>query len=58
MVGPPDDISRENRLAIEHHGRVVVLGELPMLNPLTPERLRGWAEASLDADGRLADFLS
>jgi dethiobiotin synthetase len=58
MVGPPDDISRENRLAIEHYGGVSVLGEMPMLNPLTPERLRGWAETSLDADGRLADFLS
>jgi dethiobiotin synthetase len=58
MVGPPDDISRENRLAIEHYGGVSVLGEMPMLNPLTPERLREWAETSLDADGRLADFLS
>ena len=58
MVGPRDDVSRENLLAIEHYGRVAVLGEMPMLNPLTPERLRGWAEASLDADGRLTDFLS
>ena len=58
MVGPPDEISRENRLAIEHYGRVAVLGEMPTLNPLTPERLRGWAETSLDAEGRLADFLS
>ena len=58
MVGPPDEISRENRLAIEHYGRVAVLGEMPTLNPLTPERLRGWAEVSLDAEGRLADFLS
>ena len=38
MVGLPD---RENRLAIEHYGRVAVVGEMPMLNPLTPERLRG-----------------
>jgi len=58
MVGPLDEISRDNRLAIEHHGRVAVLGEMPTLNPLTPERLRGWAETSLDAAGRLADFLS
>lgn len=58
MVGPPGDIVRDNRLAIEHHGRVAVLGELPTLNPLTPERLRGWAEASLDAGGRLTEFLA
>ena len=61
MVGPPDNLARlarENRLAIEHYGRVAVLGEMPMLNPLTPERLRGWAETSLDAGGRLAEFLA
>jgi dethiobiotin synthetase len=58
MVGPPDDVSRENRLAIEQYGRVAVLGEMPMLNPLTPERLREWAEKSLDAEGRLSDLLS
>lgn len=58
MVGPLDDLARENRLAIEHYGRVAVLGEMPMLNPLTPERLRGWAETSLDAEGRLAEFLA
>ena len=57
MVGPLDDVARENRLAIEHYGRVAVLGEMPMLNPLTPERLRGWAETSLDADGRLTELL-
>lgn len=58
MVGPTDDLARENRLAIEHYGRVAVLGEMPMLYPLTPERLRGWAETSLDADGRLAELLA
>ena len=57
MVGPVDDLSRENRLAIEHYGHVAVLGEMPVLNPLTPDRLRAWAEVSLDADGRLGDFL-
>jgi dethiobiotin synthetase len=58
MVGPPDDVSRENRLAIEEYGGVAVLGEMPMLNPLTPDRLREWAETSLDAEGRLSDLLS
>jgi len=57
MVGPSDDVATENRLAIEHYGGTAVLGEMPMLNPLTPERLRAWAETSLDADGRLTDFL-
>ena len=32
--------------------------DTPNVNPLTPERLRGWAETSLDSDGRLTDFLS
>lgn len=58
MVGPADDISRENRLAIERYGRAVVVGEMPTLNPLTPEGLRKWAEGSLDADGRLAELLT
>jgi malonyl-CoA O-methyltransferase len=54
MVGPPDG---ENRLAIEQHGQVPVVGELPMLDPLTPETLRYWADASLDVDGRLRAYL-
>ncbi len=58
MVGSPD---RENRLAIERYGRVAVLGELPVLQPpgqpLAPEALGRWAEASLDAEGRLKGFL-
>jgi hypothetical protein len=37
---------------------VAVLGEMPMLNPLTEDRLRRWAETSLDAEGRLTDLLS
>lgn len=37
MLGAPD---AANRAAIEHHGRVRVLAELPRLEPLTPERLR------------------
>jgi len=58
MVGPADDLSRENRLAIEYYGGVAVLGEMPTLNPLTPERLRGWAETSLDPARRLAEWLT
>ena len=55
MVGTPD---RENRLAIEHYGRVPVVGEMPTLIPLTPDRLRSWAETSLDTEGRLRELLT
>lgn len=41
MVGPPD---ADNRLAIEAHGNVQVIGELPMLSPLTPLALQGEAD--------------
>jgi dethiobiotin synthetase len=54
MVGAPD---AENRSAIEHYGGVPVLGELPVMNPLTADRLQAWANASLDAGGQLAEFL-
>ena len=37
MVGPRDDLARENRMAIERYGGVTVVGELPSLDPLTPE---------------------
>ncbi|MGE0448977.1 MAG: dethiobiotin synthase [Vicinamibacterales bacterium] len=37
MVGSPNE---ENRLAIERHGCVPVVGELPQYSPLTPDRLR------------------
>ena len=55
MVGPPD---AENRLAIEHYGGIAAVGELPLLNPLTPKALRHWAEMSLDVDGDLTEFLT
>ena len=54
MVGPPN---AENRLAIERHGRVGVVGELPVLEPLTPDTLQRWAEDSLDPAGRIIEFL-
>jgi dethiobiotin synthetase len=57
MVGPPDDLSRENRRAIERHGNVPVVGELPTLDPLTPEALGQWAEAFFDREGRLMEWL-
>jgi dethiobiotin synthase len=57
MVGPPGDLAGENRLAIERYGSVPVVGELPTLDPLTPETLRQWAEVSLDREGRLMEWL-
>jgi dethiobiotin synthase len=43
----------ENRQAIERYGRVPVLGEMPVFDPLTPERVRQWAVSALDPDFRL-----
>lgn len=53
MVGPPN---ADNRLAIEQYGDVMVLGELPMLDPLTPETLGAWARAGLDPRDRLREM--
>lgn len=57
MVGLSGNLVRENRLAIEQHGSVPVVGELPTLDPLTPEALRRWAETCLDREGRLREWL-
>jgi dethiobiotin synthase len=53
MVGKPN---RDNREAIEHYGRVSVLGEMPLLDPLNAAAVRRWAVAELDPYGRLAEF--
>jgi dethiobiotin synthetase len=55
MVGPPNAANRE---AIESFGKVQVLGQLPLLTPLTPESLKAWAMSGLDAPGRLQDLLA
>jgi dethiobiotin synthase len=54
LVGAPN---RENAHAIEHYGRVGVVGELPVLDPLAPEPLARWAEAAFDRDGHIMKFL-
>ena len=41
MIGDPD---ADNRAAIELYGNVVVVGEMPWFDVLTPESLRAWAE--------------
>jgi dethiobiotin synthase len=54
LVGEPN---ADNREAIERYGCVAVLGEMPRLEPLTPEVLAGWSGAGLDREGRLLEFL-
>jgi dethiobiotin synthase len=54
MVGAKN---QDNRLAIEHYGRVVVLGEMPLFHQLTPEKLAQWATNELDPDERLLEWL-
>jgi malonyl-CoA O-methyltransferase len=55
MVGPPD---ADNREAIEQRGGVHVVGELPIFEPLTPQRLAAWAITELDRDGHLTEFIA
>jgi dethiobiotin synthase len=52
------DANLDNRAAIEHYGRVPVLGEMPRFDPLTPERLAAWSLDGLDRESRLAEFLA
>ena len=54
MVGPQDADACE---AIERHGRVVVLGQVPMFAPLTAAALATWAP-QLDPADRLRGLLS
>lgn len=54
MVGPPD---AENRGAIEHYGKVAVIGEMPRFEPLTPDAVQMWADSALDPAGRLLNTL-
>jgi len=44
MIGEPH---ADNREAIEHYGRIAVLGEMPRFDPLTPEALAQWAPEGL-----------
>ena len=52
MLGP---FNPDNRIAIETRGHVTVVGELPALDPLTPEALRA-AAGTLAARGELDAF--
>jgi dethiobiotin synthase len=52
MVGEPN---ADNRDAIETYGRIPVIGEMPRLDPLTPQSLARWASTDLDADDQLLE---
>lgn len=54
MIGEAD---ADNREAIQHYGKIGVLGEMPRFDPLTPESLAAWAATGLDPENRLAEFL-
>jgi dethiobiotin synthase len=54
LVGPPN---LENRRAVERFGRAEVIGELPPLDPLSPETLQE-AARGFDPEGRLRGYLT
>ncbi len=54
MIGEADP---ENRRAIEAHGDVVVLGEMPHFPVLSSDTLNHWSQAYLDPDSVLESFL-
>jgi malonyl-CoA O-methyltransferase len=54
LVGPANP---ENRGAIEHHGRVTVVGDMPAFTPLTPAALAAWSASALDPDGRILGLM-
>ena len=49
------EANADNRAAIEHYGRVAVIGEMPRFDPL--KTVREWAVTELDRQGRLAEWL-
>jgi dethiobiotin synthetase len=55
MVGEKNEA---NRAAIEHYGRIPVLGELPLLRPLDAVTLGDWSRAQLDPNGCLRECLA
>jgi dethiobiotin synthetase len=53
MAGEKNSANRE---AIEKFGHIKVVGELPVISPLTPEKLGAWARAELDPHGLLMEY--
>jgi malonyl-CoA O-methyltransferase len=54
LVGPPNP---ENHEAVERHGRVAVVGDMPVLAPLGPAAVAAWSASGLDLDDRLLDLM-
>jgi dethiobiotin synthetase len=54
MIG---DRNADNRTAIERHGNVPVLGEMPRLTPLDAAAIAAWAATGLDPDHCLFQWL-
>ena len=54
LVGPPN---ADNHQAIEQYGEVAVLGDMPLFDALTPDRLSAWATSDFDRDHVLAAML-
>jgi len=54
MIG---DRNPDNRTAIELHGDVPVLGEVPRFTPLDAAAIAAWAPTGLDPDRCLGQWL-
>jgi dethiobiotin synthetase len=55
MIGEPNP---DNRAAIEHHGKVPVLGEMPRFDRLDSVSLAQWASHELDPESHLLKFFA
>jgi dethiobiotin synthase len=53
MIGVPN---QDNREAIERYGDVPVLGEMPVIEPMTRDSLASWTASGLDRSGRLMEL--
>ena len=54
MIGEPNS---DNRVAIEHYGKVPVLGEMPRFDSLNADSLGKWAKDSLDRESKLMSYM-
>jgi dethiobiotin synthase len=54
LIGEPN---ADNAEAIERHGDVPVIAQMPRFDPLTPESLGAWAAAHFDPKGYLGQLL-
>ena len=54
MVGEKNP---DNRLAIEHYGKVAVVAEMPHFSSLTPHTLSQWSQNNFDSENILRPYL-